>query len=80
MLFGEYAVLEGYESLLVAVNRYISTQFEPHEGLHIDAGPYGMYPPAGDEERLPFIEAALREIALSTIGSSFERADSKPTG
>ena len=63
MLFGEYAVLEGYESLLVAVNRYISTQFEPHEGLHIDAGPYGMYPPAGDEERLPFIEAALREIA-----------------
>ena len=63
MLFGEYAVLDGHEALLVAVDRYIETRFEPSDGLSIDAAPFGTYPSTTEHDRLPFVEAVLREFA-----------------
>jgi len=59
ILFGEYAVLEGHEALVLAVDRQVTTHYKPNETLVVDAPGYGRYAPAENHRTLPFISALL---------------------
>ena len=61
------------------MDRYIETRFEPSDGLSIDAAPFGTYPSTTEHDRLPFVEAVLRESAPRTADLRFAHGVSKPT-
>ena len=43
VLFGEYAVIEGYDSLVASVNRYARCSIGSHEYFELDAGRFGRF-------------------------------------
>jgi len=59
ILYGEYALLEGHQGLVVAVNRHATTQWQETEGLTVHAPGHGRYVPAENVDELPFISELL---------------------
>ncbi|MEE2756561.1 MAG: hypothetical protein VYA30_07855 [Myxococcota bacterium] len=64
ILFGEYAVLDGYDALVVAVDRHVQTRSRPQKTLQVDAGRFGCHPPKPHGLELPFIKDVVQELGV----------------
>ncbi|MBV70922.1 MAG: hypothetical protein CMH52_06180 [Myxococcales bacterium] len=64
ILFGEYAVLDGYDALVIAVDRYVQTRSRPGQTLQVDAGRFGRYPTSSQGAELPFIDDVIMQLGL----------------
>ena len=75
MLFGEYAVLEGHECLVVAIDRSVCTHYTPANTIAVNAPSYGRHEPKNNLKELPNLCENLINInSVSTdLVESFEK-------
>ncbi len=82
ILFGEYAVLDGYDALVIAVDRHVHTDVSKASSLAVDAGRFGRFPTTSNAPELPLIEDVVAQMGLAqghfTLTSSgFECSEGK---
>ena len=75
VLFGEYAVIEGYESLVASVNRYARCSIDSHEYFELDAGRFGRFDAAQLAHSPPIVRALLTSLSGTPLKVSLDTED-----